>query len=115
MSPAVTNSEQLATRSLSKRAPLLLLMALSLLWWGCGAHGPLEVVHSPTSALPPNTHAPPLKLQTKHGKRASTPLRVASYNVNFGMAGSSAVADAIRNSGAQVVFLQETTPDWQRF
>ena len=48
-------------------------------------------------------------LPTTLTDKAPETLRIASYNVNFGMAGSSAVADAIRKSGAQVVFLQETT------
>ena len=110
--PAVTTPTQHTARG---RTALLLLMASSLLWWGCGAHGPLQVVHSPTSALPPNTQAPPLTLPTGQATDVAPALRIASYNVNFGMAGSKAVAEAIRNSDAQVVFLQETTPSWQHF
>ncbi len=37
-----------------------------------------------------------------------------TYNVNFGMAGDRATVNAIRKGKADVVFLQETTPRWER-
>ena len=41
-------------------------------------------------------------------------LRVMSYNVNFGLAGDVDTLEAIREGRADVVFLQETTPAWER-
>src|SRR3954470_14387070 len=39
-------------------------------------------------------------------------VRVMTYNVNFALAGDPPGIDAIRAGGADVVFLQETTPQW---
>lgn len=36
-----------------------------------------------------------------------------TYNVNYGIAGDAATLRAIADSGADVVFLQETSPRWQ--
>lgn len=41
-------------------------------------------------------------------------LSVLTYNVNFGLAGDPAGIAAIREAKADLVLLQETTPDWQR-
>jgi len=41
-------------------------------------------------------------------------LRILSWNVNYGLAGDPAAVAAIRNAAADVVFLQETTPAWER-
>jgi endonuclease/exonuclease/phosphatase (EEP) superfamily protein YafD len=41
-------------------------------------------------------------------------LRIMSYNVNYGLAGDPDIIDIIRSSGCDVVFLQETTPAWER-
>ena len=41
-------------------------------------------------------------------------LRVMTYNVNFGLAGDGDTLDAIGQGRADVVFLQETTPAWER-
>jgi endonuclease/exonuclease/phosphatase (EEP) superfamily protein YafD len=38
---------------------------------------------------------------------------VMTYNVNFGLGGDASTIDAIRAGGADVVFLQETTPEWE--
>jgi endonuclease/exonuclease/phosphatase (EEP) superfamily protein YafD len=50
--------------------------------------------------------------------RAPTPgvphLRVLSYNVNFGLAGDPQGIAAIRRARADLAFLQETTPAWER-
>jgi endonuclease/exonuclease/phosphatase (EEP) superfamily protein YafD len=40
-------------------------------------------------------------------------LKVMTYNVNYGVAGDQPTLAAIRNSGADIVFLQETNPAWQ--
>ena len=41
--------------------------------------------------------------------------RLVSYNVNWGGAGAEGVAKIIRESEAEIVCLQETTPDWEGF
>ncbi|HET7713311.1 MAG TPA: endonuclease/exonuclease/phosphatase family protein, partial [Patescibacteria group bacterium] len=41
--------------------------------------------------------------------------KVLSYNVNWGGVGSDEVAEIIRESDAEIVCLQETTPEWERF
>ena len=41
--------------------------------------------------------------------------KVLSYNVNWGGVGADQVAQIIRNSDAEIVCLQETTPEWERF
>jgi len=41
-------------------------------------------------------------------------LRVATYNVNFGLSGDAATAAAIARLDADVVLLQETTEGWER-
>jgi endonuclease/exonuclease/phosphatase (EEP) superfamily protein YafD len=38
---------------------------------------------------------------------------VLSYNVNYGLAGDPTTLGAIRDAGADVIFLQETTPAWE--
>jgi endonuclease/exonuclease/phosphatase family metal-dependent hydrolase len=40
-------------------------------------------------------------------------VKVMTYNVNYGIAGDAATIRVIREGGADVVFLQETTPLWQ--
>src|SRR5262245_56756909 len=49
-------------------------------------------------------------------RRAETPsgphFRVLTYNINWGMPRPDLAAEIIRNSGAQIVCLQETTPVW---
>ncbi len=42
-------------------------------------------------------------------------LKVMSYNVNFGIPGDGATMQAILDGKADVVFLQETTPEWERW
>jgi len=44
---------------------------------------------------------------------ADADLVVATYNVNFGLAGDPATLAAIRATRADVVLLQETTPAWE--
>lgn len=40
-------------------------------------------------------------------------LRVMTYNVNYGVAGDEPTIGVIAHSGADIVFVQETTPEWQ--
>lgn len=42
-------------------------------------------------------------------------IRVLTYNVNWGGARPDLAADAIRRSGAEIVCLQETTPQWEEY
>jgi endonuclease/exonuclease/phosphatase family metal-dependent hydrolase len=41
--------------------------------------------------------------------------RVLTYNVNWGMPGADSAAQIIRKSGADIVCLQETTPQWEAY
>jgi endonuclease/exonuclease/phosphatase (EEP) superfamily protein YafD len=41
--------------------------------------------------------------------------KVLSYNVNWGGAGAEEVVQIIRDSDAEIVCLQETTPEWELF
>jgi vancomycin resistance protein VanJ len=43
---------------------------------------------------------------------ASGDLRIATYNVNYGLAGDPATLAALVATGADVVFVQEATPEW---
>lgn len=42
-------------------------------------------------------------------------LRVLTYNVNYGGARPDLAVEIIRNSGAEIVCLQETTPQWAQY
>jgi len=55
--------------------------------------------------------APKRQPRTPTGERPS--LRVMTYNVNYGLAGDEATMDAIAEGQADVVLLQETTPEWE--
>src|SRR5262245_15429821 len=41
--------------------------------------------------------------------------RVLTYNVNWGAPGPDLAAEIIRQSGADIVCLQETTPQWEQY
>ncbi len=41
--------------------------------------------------------------------------RIVTYNVNWGGPRPDLAAEAIRQSGADIVCLQETTPEWEKF
>lgn len=49
----------------------------------------------------------------KSPSAGSAQLVVLSYNVNYGVEGDASTVALIAESGANVVFLQETTPRWQ--
>jgi endonuclease/exonuclease/phosphatase (EEP) superfamily protein YafD len=55
-------------------------------------------------------HRPPTVPDTPDGPRVT----IMTYNVNFGLAGDLHGIDAIREGGADVVLLQETTAEWER-
>ncbi len=76
------------------RWPLALLLA------ACGADP--AVTTSPPPAAPP-APAPPAAIVT-----------VMTYNVNFSGHGADDAIAAIRESGADLVFLQETTARWEK-
>lgn len=42
-------------------------------------------------------------------------VRVLTYNVNWGAPRADLAVDLIRKSGAEIVCLQETTPDWEQY
>lgn len=42
-------------------------------------------------------------------------VRVLTYNVNWGGARPDLAAEVIRHSGAEIVALQETTPEWEQY
>lgn len=75
--------------------------------WHCKAH-PLFLVVFLTLAT-----------GCRSTRRAELPagphFRVLSYNVNWGAPGANLAADIIRQSGADIVCLQETTPQWEQF
>src|SRR5262245_27323173 len=52
-------------------------------------------------------------------RRAEAPagpqFRVLTFNVNWGGPGADQAAEIIRKSGADIVCLQETTPEWEQF
>src|SRR5262245_55782452 len=51
---------------------------------------------------------------TRHAEVPAGPnFRILTYNVNWGGAHPELAAQAIRDSGADIVCLQETTPDWE--
>jgi vancomycin resistance protein VanJ len=53
---------------------------------------------------------------TRAGKPPSGPhFTVMTYNVNFGMPGADEAAEAILESDADIVCLQETTPAWRQY
>lgn len=69
----------------------LAFVALALLLWGCG--GPQRQARAPQPGQP-------------H-------IKVMTYNVNYGLAGDDQSIDAMRDGWADVVFLQETTAEWE--
>src|SRR5688572_16523066 len=46
-------------------------------------------------------------------ERGEATLSVLSYNLNYGMAGDIETLEVIRNADADVVLLQETSPEWE--
>ena len=53
---------------------------------------------------------------TRESKPPSGPhFTVMTYNVNYGMPGAAEAARAIRETDADIVCLQETTPQWQEY
>ena len=53
---------------------------------------------------------------TKQAEAPAGPqFRVLTYNVNWGAPGPELAAQIIRESGADIVCLQETTPQWEQF
>ena len=49
------------------------------------------------------------------GTPAGPHFSVMTYNVNYGMAAPNLAVRAIRQTDADIVFLQETTPAWRRY
>src|SRR5437773_7489359 len=73
-----------------RRMPLLTLVCM--LAFGCGGRA------ARTAATPPK--------DVPH-------VAVMTFNVNFGMAGDPPTVDAVAQNDADVIFLQETTSQWE--
>jgi endonuclease/exonuclease/phosphatase (EEP) superfamily protein YafD len=55
------------------------------------------------------------KVRTASPPPAGTPvLTLMTYNVNYGLGGDPETAHVIRDSPADLIVLQETTPEWER-
>src|SRR5262245_51385184 len=53
---------------------------------------------------------------TRHAETPTGPqFQILTYNVNWGGPRPDLAAEIIRQSGADIVCLQETTPEWERF
>ncbi len=74
-------------------------------------HAPTFAAFALSSLLAAGCAPPPLS------PRAPTPgvphLRIATFNVNLDMSGDAATVDAIGQTGADIVCMQEITPAWQ--
>jgi len=53
--------------------------------------------------------------QARQGLPGEQVIRVATFNVNYGLAGEPTTLDAIFASNADVICLQETTPRWEGY
>jgi endonuclease/exonuclease/phosphatase family metal-dependent hydrolase len=58
--------------------------------------------------------ADPVEAAEHQGNGAAAELSVLSYNVNYGLAGDHAGIEAILDADADLVLLQETTPEWEQ-
>jgi endonuclease/exonuclease/phosphatase (EEP) superfamily protein YafD len=56
-------------------------------------------------------HHPPRRPEAPPQKHFS----LLTYNINWGGPGGATTAEIIKTSGAEIVCLQETTPEWERF
>ncbi|MGC3958084.1 MAG: endonuclease/exonuclease/phosphatase family protein [Verrucomicrobiota bacterium] len=76
-------------------------------------------MHLKGKVLPQLTALVVLLTGCRSPRVAETPtgpqLRVLTYNVNWGAPRADLAADLIRNSGADIVCLQETTPEWEQY
>lgn len=50
----------------------------------------------------------------REAPRGVPKVRVVAYNLNYGLAGDEATLAAIASTDADVIFLEETSPDWER-
>jgi endonuclease/exonuclease/phosphatase (EEP) superfamily protein YafD len=67
----------------------------------------------PALALVTLVACSPIAKQPRTPALGQPHMTILSYNVNYGLAGDAATLAAIRDAGADVVFLQETTPEWE--
>lgn len=89
--------------------------ALVLLAVACNGAPPKASPASTPETGPPTAAAPTKPAASDAGPRKDAPsIRVATYNVNFGMAGDRETIELIRSLDADLVFLQETNPEWTR-
>lgn len=60
-------------------------------------------------------HAASPNARTASPPPAGTPvLTLMTYNVNYGLGGDTETAHVIRDSAADLILLQETTPEWEK-
>ncbi|MEZ4446042.1 MAG: endonuclease/exonuclease/phosphatase family protein [Polyangiaceae bacterium] len=83
-------------------------LALALLGLGCRSTDPQPLAASSSKSFGSGDHrGSALTNATEHE------ITLLSYNVNFGLAGSAEVVDAIAAANADVVLLQETNEAWE--
>jgi len=94
------------------RAPLSALLLLAV---ACNGTSPKASTSSvPESRAAREATAAARAPADAGAAAAPTGVRVATYNVNFGMAGDAETIELIRGLGADVVFLQEINQKWAR-
>lgn len=90
---------------------LFVLVSLVVALSGCDARGPAGVVTTLPSLVPsPSTDAVPSPTPTPAGEV----ITVVSYNVNYGNVGDADTLEMLEGIVADVLLLQETTPEWER-
>ncbi len=75
----------------------------------CGGVVPGTVTSNAT-----NVAAVSRQVRTQPAARPCGTLTVATYNVNYALAGDAPTMSTLRSLDADVVFLQETNPSWER-
>ncbi len=65
-------------------------------------------------AVPVLCHCAHATRVARSAPRGEPTLKVVSYNLNYGLAGDVETLLAISDTGADVVFLEETNPEWER-
>jgi endonuclease/exonuclease/phosphatase (EEP) superfamily protein YafD len=89
---------------------------LALLLVACGAERPpgphdAKPAQSPLSAAFDRSYQP---VEPVAVSPAAPTVTIATYNVNYGLAGEPSVEEVISGLGADLVFLQETNAAWER-
>lgn len=69
---------------------------------------------APATPSTPTAPTPPMPTPAPAPTAPTNAVSVMTYNVNFAMAGDRATIRAIREAGADIVFLQETNATWEK-